>query len=141
MAARVTRAALLALGLLLAASPAPALDFSAVDEAAGKKYFVVRDADRRPVGSRDLDAIAQIEQAEKWLNQHKDDAGLLLALGKLCLHQGLWGKAQSYLDASVSVAPSPAAYTALAQLAEKLGKPAEASGYYQKATRTAKPAA
>lgn len=80
------------------------------------------------------DAIAQIEQAEKWLNQHKDDAGLLLALGKLCLHQGLWGKAQSYLDASISVAPSSAAYTALARLAEKLGKPAEASGYYQKAT-------
>ncbi|MDP2143068.1 MAG: heme biosynthesis HemY N-terminal domain-containing protein [Gallionella sp.] len=94
-------------------------------------------SENRPSG----DAIAQIEQAEKWLNQHKDDAGLLLALGKLCLHQGLWGKAQSYLDASVSVAPSPAAYTALAQLAEKLGKPAEASGYYQKATRTAKPAA
>src|SRR3972149_2384628 len=35
MAPRATRAALLALGLLLAASPAPALDFSAVDEAAG----------------------------------------------------------------------------------------------------------
>ncbi|OGS81183.1 MAG: heme biosynthesis protein HemY [Gallionellales bacterium GWA2_59_43] len=81
----------------------------------------------------DSDAIDQIKQAEKWLNQHKDDASLLLALGKLCLHQGLWGKAQSYLDASISVSPSHAAYTALAELAEKLGKPAEASGYYQRA--------
>src|SRR3972149_5052440 len=35
MAARVTRVALLALALLLAAAPAPALDFSAVEEAAG----------------------------------------------------------------------------------------------------------
>jgi len=77
--------------------------------------------------------IAQIEQAEKWLNQHKEDAGLLLALGKLCLHQKLWGKAQSYLDASVSIAPSHAAYTALGLLAERLGKPDEAFGYYQKA--------
>lgn len=79
------------------------------------------------------DAVAQIEQAEKWLNQHKQDAGLLLALGKLCLHQKLWGKARNYLDASISIAPSHAAYNALAQLAERLGKPDEAFKYYQKA--------
>jgi HemY protein len=79
------------------------------------------------------DALKQIEQAEKWLNQHRDDAGLLLALGKLCLHQGLWGKAQSYLDASLSVAPGAAAHTALGQLAERLGKPDEATKHYQRA--------
>jgi HemY protein len=79
------------------------------------------------------EGLAQIEQAEKWLNQHKEDAGLLLALGKLCLHQKLWGKAQNYLDASISIAPSHAAYTALAQLAERLGKPDAASKYYQQA--------
>ena len=78
------------------------------------------------------DAIDQIEQAERWLKQHSDDAGLLLVLGKLCLHQGLWGKAQSYLEASVSVAPSRAAYTLLGKLAEKLQKPDEAMGYFQK---------
>ncbi|WP_435627551.1 heme biosynthesis HemY N-terminal domain-containing protein [Candidatus Ferrigenium straubiae] len=79
------------------------------------------------------DVIAQIRQAEKWLNQHKDDAGLLLALGKLCLHQKLWGKAQNYLDASISVSPSHAAYHALGQLAEQSGKAGEALGYYQQA--------
>jgi HemY protein len=79
------------------------------------------------------DVVAQIEQAEKWLNHHKQDPGLLLALGKLCLYQKLWGKAQNYLDASLSVAPSHAAYNALAQLAERLGKSEEAFGYYQKA--------
>lgn len=79
------------------------------------------------------EVLKQIEQAEKWLNQHRDDAGLLLALGKLCLHQGLWGKAQSYLDASISVNPGPAAYTALGQLAERLGKTQEAGKYYQRA--------
>jgi HemY protein len=79
------------------------------------------------------DVVVQIEQAEKWLNQHKDDAGLLLALGKLCLHQKLWGKAQNYLDASISVSPSQAAYTTLGQLAERLGKPDEAFKYYQRA--------
>ena len=79
------------------------------------------------------DAIAQIEQAEKWLNQHREDAGLLLALGKLCVHQQLWGKAQNYLDASISVSPSHAAYTALGELSERLGKSEETYRYYQQA--------
>lgn len=79
--------------------------------------------------------IAQIEQAERWLKQHTDDAGLLLALGKLCVHQKLWGKAQSYLDASLSLAQNPAAYAALGQLAEKLGKHEEALAYFQKSDK------
>lgn len=79
------------------------------------------------------DVIGQIRQAEKWLNQHQDDAGLLLALGKLCMHQKLWGKAQNYLDASISVSPSHAAYQALGQLAEQSGKADEALKYYQQA--------
>ena len=79
------------------------------------------------------DVVAQIKQAEKWLAQNNQDAGLLLALGKLCLHQKLWGKAQNYLDASNSIAPSHAAYTALGELAERLGKPAEAFRYRQQA--------
>jgi HemY protein len=79
------------------------------------------------------DVVAQIEQAEKWLALHSQDAGLLLALGKLCLHQKLWGKAQSYLDASNSIAPSHAAYTALGQLAERLGKSDEALKCHQSA--------
>jgi HemY protein len=86
---------------------------------------------------RSNDGVAQIEQAEKWLIQHKQDAGLLLALGKLCLHQKLWGKAKSYLDASSSIAPSQAAYTAQGQLAERLGESEEAFKYYQQAMRLA----
>jgi HemY protein len=79
------------------------------------------------------DVVAQIEQAEKWLAQNNQDAGLLLTLGKLCLHQKLWGKAQNYLDASISIAPSHAAYTALGKLAERLGRSDEAFKYHQKA--------
>jgi HemY protein len=86
-----------------------------------------------PGDEQSCDLVAQIEQAEKWLKQHQDDAGLLLALGKLCLHQKLWGKAQNYLDASISIAPSHAAYTALGNLAERLGQPDEASKHYQSA--------
>lgn len=75
----------------------------------------------------------RIEQAERWLKQHPDDAGLLLVLGKLCLHQELWSKAQNYLDASNSITPSRAAYTALGHLSEKLQRPDEAFKYFQKA--------
>ena len=80
-----------------------------------------------------VDVIEMIEQAELWLKVHTHDAGLLLTLGKLCLHQGLWGKAQSYLEASISIAPSRAAYTSLGYLAEKLEQPKEAFSYFQKA--------
>ncbi len=83
--------------------------------------------------------IAQIEQAERWLKLHTDDAGLLLALGKLCMHQGLWGKAQTYLDASLSLEPSRAANAALGQLAEKLGRHEQAFVHFQKATQAGKP--
>ena len=49
------------------------------------------------------------------------------------MHQKLWGKAQNYLDASISIAPSHEAYNALALLSERLGKSAEAFNYYHKA--------
>ncbi len=88
---------------------------------------------------REGSVVAQIEQAETWLKVHHDDAGLMLTLGKLCLHQELWGKAQSYLDASISLQPSREAYTALAHLAEKQQKPDDAFKYYQKATQLAEP--
>lgn len=83
--------------------------------------------------------IPQIEQAERWLKQHTDDAGLLLALGKLCIHQGLWGKAQSYLDASISLEPRLEAYNWLGQLAENMGRHEQALAYFQQALQFAKP--
>jgi HemY protein len=76
------------------------------------------------------DVIAQIDQAERWLKAQSNDAGLLLALGRLCLHQKLWGKAQNYLDASISLHPSRLAYNSLAKLAEKMGKKEDAFNYY-----------
>ncbi len=50
--------------------------------------------------------LEQVKKAEYWLNQHPQDAGLLLSLGRLCLHQSLWGKAQNYLEASLALEPS-----------------------------------
>ncbi len=75
------------------------------------------------------DGVQQINQAERWLKHHSEDANLLLVLGKLCFRATLWGKAQNYLDASISLHPSRQAYSALAQLAEKLGQQETAFNY------------
>ena len=77
------------------------------------------------------DVIAQIEQAEKWLAQNNQDAGLLLTLGKLCLHQKLWGKAQNYLETSLSFEASRAVHLDLARLFERLGKSGDAAQHFR----------
>jgi HemY protein len=66
------------------------------------------------------DSLRQIEHAERWLKSHRTDAVLLHALGRLCARQQLWGKAQSYLEASVALEPTYAAHLELAQLHERL---------------------
>ncbi|HEX7234993.1 MAG TPA: hypothetical protein VF243_06975, partial [Nitrosospira sp.] len=44
----------------------------------------------------------------------------------------LWGKAQSYLEASLSVEPGYAGHLALGRLNEKLGQPELARNHYGK---------
>lgn len=77
------------------------------------------------------DPLKQIERAEKWLGAHPRDAGLLLSLGTLCTRQELWGKAQSYLEASLAVEPGYDAHVALAQLLEKMHRPDDACRQYR----------
>ena len=74
---------------------------------------------------------ARIAKAEAWLRRHPDDARLLKALGRMCLRQRLWGKAQSYLEASLSVAPSQQAHLELARLFDQLERPEEANKHYR----------
>jgi HemY protein len=75
----------------------------------------------------------QIEQAEKWLHAHPRDAQLLLTLAQLCSVQQLWGKAQSYLEASLAIAPSAEGHIRMAELKTQSGQPGEACKHYQKA--------
>ena len=77
------------------------------------------------------DLLAQIERAEKWLKSRPRDRALLLTLGRLCLAQALWGKARSYLEASLSEEPSRSAHVALAQLFDRIGRPEDASRHYR----------
>lgn len=79
------------------------------------------------------DAVARIQRAEAWLGSHPRDAALLLTLGRLCAEQELWGKAQSYLDASIAIEPTHTAHLAAARLQETLGNAEAARRHYREA--------
>ncbi len=82
-------------------------------------------------------ALPLIERAEKWLRSHARDPALLLSLGKLCMRQGLWGKAQSYIEASLALEPTHDGHMTLAALMEKLGKPQEAVRHFRRSAELA----
>ena len=77
------------------------------------------------------DVVRQIECAERWLGAHREDPVLLLALGRLCARQQLWGKAQSYLEASISVRPTYSAHLELARLHDRLEQVEQARTHYR----------
>lgn len=77
--------------------------------------------------------MSRIAQAERWLQQRPEDAGLLLALGRMCVRQRLWGKAQSYLEASLAVEDSQAGHLELARLDDRLERVDEANRHYRAA--------
>lgn len=79
----------------------------------------------------DGELTARIAKAEAWLRRHPDDALLLMALGRMCQRQRLWGKAQSYLEASLSVEVTQEAHLELARLFDQLGKSEEANKHYR----------
>ncbi|MEJ2610241.1 MAG: heme biosynthesis HemY N-terminal domain-containing protein [Candidatus Thiodiazotropha sp.] len=64
----------------------------------------------------------QLATAENWLNQHPEDPVLLLTLARLSLQSKLWGKARSYLEASIRIAPEPESYQQLGLLLDRLGE-------------------
>ena len=79
----------------------------------------------------DDDAHERIERAERWLRDRPGEAELLLTLGRLCVQRELWGKAQSYLEASLATRPTQAAHVALAQLFERTGRPEQAGRHFR----------
>ena len=76
----------------------------------------------------------QLQQAEYWLMNHPNDADLLETLGKLCVRLQLWGKAESYYEASLSIEPSATRHLALANLLEQKGQLTAANQHYRAST-------
>jgi HemY protein len=79
------------------------------------------------------EARARIERAEQWLLERERDSHLLATLGRLCAQAELWGKARSFLEASLSFEESRAARIELARLAERLGQSDEAQRHFRRA--------
>jgi HemY protein len=86
-----------------------------------------------PDEARVAEARARIERAERWLLERNRDAHLLATLGRLCAQAELWGKARSFLEASLSFEESRAARIELARLAERLGQADEAQRHFRRA--------
>ncbi|HSX70261.1 MAG TPA: heme biosynthesis HemY N-terminal domain-containing protein, partial [Pseudomonas sp.] len=70
---------------------------------------------------RGRDAARQLQTAEDLLKQHPQDPQLLLALGRLCLQNGLWGKAREYFEISLEFARDPETCAELARLLASQG--------------------
>jgi HemY protein len=78
------------------------------------------------------DPGAQLRQIESWLNKRPEDPILLLTAGRACIRNQLWGKARSYLESSLAIMPTPAAYHELGQLMLKLDDPQSATKAFAK---------
>lgn len=74
----------------------------------------------------------QLQQAEHWLKGRENNANLLLTLGRLARRCELWGKARSYLEASLSNHELAETYRELGQLLDKLNEREQAAEYYRK---------
>ena len=83
------------------------------------------------------DATRQLETAERWLAEHNHDASLLYALGRLCERAQLWGKAQTYLEASLALDNGWRANLALGEMQAKLGRNDQANAHLAAALKLA----
>jgi HemY protein len=81
------------------------------------------------LGDDDLDA--RLHRAEGWLDAHPNDAGLLLTLGRICVRLQIWGKARQYLERSLALSPSSAAWEALGDALAALDEPLQAQRCYR----------
>lgn len=68
------------------------------------------------------DPAKQLTTVESLLVAHKNDATVLLTAGRLSLRNRLWGKARSYLEASINSQPMVEAYNELGNLLDQLGE-------------------
>ena len=88
---------------------------------------------RMDAGARAEEARQRLDRGERWLAGRSRDAELLAALGRLCTQAELWGKARSFLEASLSFDERRIAHLELARLDEQFGQHADAQEHYRRA--------
>jgi HemY protein len=77
------------------------------------------------------DALEPLGVAERWLRSRREDPVLLLACARLSLRAELYGKARSYLEASLGARRDPATYQLLGTLLDQLGEKERAAQVLQ----------
>ena len=80
------------------------------------------------------DLQKSLTKAEAWQANAKDSAALQLTLGRLCRRLELWGKAQDYLQASITLQASKEAHAEMARLQHKMGHVDVAIEHYRLAS-------
>lgn len=78
------------------------------------------------------DEGGQLANVEHWLKQYGEEPELLLVAGRLCLRNRLWGRARSYLEASLRNQPDPEALLELGRLFEEIEQPDNARAAYRR---------
>ena len=64
----------------------------------------------------------RLKRAEQWLKAQPEDGALLLTAARLCMAEELWGKARSYLESSLAMAPRTDAYALYGRLLKQFGE-------------------
>ena len=90
---------------------------------------------------RGADAAKQLKQIETWLKSYPDDAALLLAAARVSMAIELWGKARSYLESSLALAPTADAYALYGKLLTGLGEEGRALLAFRSGLQLVSPAA
>jgi HemY protein len=86
---------------------------------------------------RTADSTRQLGEAERWLTHHNQDPALLYALGILCQREQLWGKAQTYLEASLALDDDYRTHVALGEFFARLGRNDDANMHLAAALKLA----
>ncbi len=77
------------------------------------------------------DPEQQLAVAERWLKEHENHPELLLACGRLSLYNKLWGKARSYLEASLGAEVRAETCCELGNLLQQTGDKEKAAAYFR----------
>lgn len=77
------------------------------------------------------DPEQQLAIAERWLRDHEHHPELLLACARIALYNQLWGKARSYLEASLGAEARAETCCELGNLLRQMGEKEKASAYFR----------
>lgn len=78
------------------------------------------------------DLNQQLLTAESWLKDQSNNAMLFLTLGRLCLQNKDWEKAQNYFESSLRSRNTAEAYGELGRLLSHMGQHQASNDYFQK---------